>query len=91
MIKFIYAIALFSSMLEHDISELDAETQEFLKKNPAAMLAYQIMGPPAPEPLSEEDYKAFENSMRERLEPTFEKLRIAAARSWIAAKYKVLD
>jgi len=78
-------------MLEHDISELDAETQEFLKKNPAAMLAYQIFGPPAPEPLSEEDYRAFEKSMRERLEPTFDRLQKAAAKSWITAKYKVLD
>lgn len=78
-------------MLEHDISELDENAREFLKKNPAAVLAYQIFGSPAPEPLSKEEYKAFEKSMRERLEPKFERLRIAAARSWVAAKYKVLD
>lgn len=78
-------------MLEHDISELDEKTQEFLKKNPSVMLAYPIFGLPALEPLSKEDYKAFEKSMRERLEPEFERLRKAAARSWVAAKYKVLD
>jgi len=80
-------------MLEHDISELDAETQEFLKKNPAAMLAYQIMGPPAPEPLfkSKEEEDAFARELSEKLEPKYEELRKAAARSWIAAKYKVLD
>ena len=80
-------------MLEHDISDLDEETQQFLKRNPSAMLAYQIFGPPAPEPLfkTKEEYDAFERDVRERLESADERLRRAAARSRIAAKYKMLD
>jgi len=80
-------------MLEHDLSDLDEETQQFLKNNPSAMLAYQIMGPPTPKPLfkSREECEAFERSMYERLESTEKNLSIAHARSWVAAKYKMLD
>ncbi|MBW2972987.1 hypothetical protein KY346_01190 [Candidatus Woesearchaeota archaeon] len=80
-------------MLEHDISDLDEETQKFLKKNPRAMLAYQIMGPPAPEPLfkSEEEYEAFARDLYEKLEQKDKELCRAAASSRARAKYKILD
>lgn len=80
-------------MLENNISDLDEETQQHLKKNPLAMMVYQVLGPPAPKPLfkTREEYEKYEREMREKLEPEWEKLRIANARSWASARYKLLD
>ncbi len=80
-------------MLEDNIENLDEETQQRLKKNPLAMLAYQILGPPAPEPLfkSKEEYDAAAEKLRKELAPKFEKLRIAAAKSWVKARYHIID
>ena len=80
-------------MPEYRLSDLDEETQQRLKKNPLAMMAYQILGPPAPRPLfkSREEFEAAAEKIRKELEPAWERYRIAAARSWAKARETVLD